>query len=160
MKTLVYFGIFTMLFISCKKDPDNIPEQEIRRLPNSLASATEIDTVNATAVLPLYRGQDANGGDVYYIITESNQVDISIKLGLNWTPKLVHAIGTAATQIATEVSGGPANPNNFPILKFSGNVDFAPERILVPGPDLFPLDPASQPGSVGDAAYSPLVILP
>ncbi len=69
MKTLVYFGIFTMLFISCKKDPDNIPEQEIRRLPNSLASATEIDTVNATAVLPLYRGQDANGGDVYYIFT-------------------------------------------------------------------------------------------
>ncbi|MEJ7685429.1 MAG: hypothetical protein WKG06_47825 [Segetibacter sp.] len=57
--------------------------------------------------MPLYRGQDANGGDVYYIITESNNVDRSIKLGLNWTPKLVHAIGTKAVQAATVVNGGP-----------------------------------------------------
>ncbi len=129
----------------------------MRSLPNKLASAMEIDTVNATAVLPLYRGQDAAGGDVYYIITEANDVDQSIKLGLNWTPKLVHAIGTKAVQSATIVSGGAKNHNNFPILKFSGNVDFSPEKKIVPGPDLFPLDPATQPGSVGDANYSPLV---
>lgn len=155
MKTIFIILFVTASFLSCKKDPIHVHPK--RSLPNSLASATQIDTVNATAVLPLYRGQDASGGDVYYILTESNDVDISIKLGLNWTPKLVHAIGTAATQTATEVSGGPKNPNNFPILKFSGNVDFAPVRKLVPGPDLFPLDPASEPGSVGDAAYSPLV---
>ncbi len=53
--------------------------------------------------------------------------------------------------------GGPQNPHNFPILKFSGNVDFSPTRNLVPGPLGFPLDPASTPGSVGDANYSPLV---
>ena len=128
-----------------------------RTLPNQLESATSIDTVNATAVLPLYRGQDASGADVYYIITECNNVDKSIELGLNWTPKLVHAIGTIAVQTATVVTGGAANPHNFPILKFSGNVNFAPVRNLVPGPDLFPLDPASEPGSVGDATYSPLV---
>ncbi len=151
------FALAVLIFAACKKEPNNPTMPKIRKLPNSLASATEIDTVNATAVLPLYRGQDANGGDVYYIITESNNVDKSIELGLNWTPKLVHAIGTMATQTATEVSGGRANPNKFPILKFSGNVDFTPERKLVPGPDLFPLDPASEPGSVGDAKYSPLV---
>lgn len=94
---------------------------------------------------------------MYYIITESNNVDKSIELGLNWTPKLVHAIGTKATQTATVVTGGPANPHNFPVLKFAGNVDFAPVRRLVPGPLGFPLDPATEPGSVGDAAYSPLV---
>ncbi|MEO5996206.1 MAG: hypothetical protein ABIN89_05740, partial [Chitinophagaceae bacterium] len=70
---------------------------------------------------------------------------------------LVHAIGTMATQVATVVNGGTKNPHNFPVLKFSGNVNFAPERKVVPGPELFPLDPASQPGSVGDAKYSPLV---
>ncbi|MEO7766216.1 MAG: hypothetical protein ABIS01_02275, partial [Ferruginibacter sp.] len=117
----------------------------------------EIDTVAATAVLPLYRGQDANGGDVYYIITESNKVDESIKLGLNWTPKLVHAIGTMAVQTATVVTGSPKNPNDFPILKFSGTVDFSPVKKLVPGPDIFPLDPSTEPGSIADAKYSPMV---
>lgn len=110
---------------------------------------------NATCVLPLYRGLDANGGDVYYCITEVNNVDKAIQFGLNWTPKLVHAIGTAAVQTATVVSG--TTTNGFPVLQFPGNVDFSPTRMLIPGPDLFPLDPASQPGSVGDAMYSPLV---
>ncbi len=153
-KILLLSILMSAFFVSCKK---NDPVKKKRSLPNSLASATQIDTVNATAVLPLYRGQDASGGDVFYIITESNNVDKSIELGLNWTPKLVHAIGTKATQTATVVSGGKRNPNNFPILKFSGNVNFAPVKKLVPGPELFPLDPATEPGSVGDATYSPLV---
>jgi hypothetical protein len=156
MKNLIFLAVLVFIGGSCKKNNSNI-ERKIRSLPNSLASATQIDTINATAVLPLYRGQDASGGDVFYIITESNNVDKSIELGLNWTPKLVHAIGTKATQTATVVTGGARNPNNFPILKFSGNVDFAPVRKVVPGPMGFPLDPASEPGSVGDANYSPLV---
>ncbi len=156
MKKLIYVAAIILIAVSCKKT-DNKPPQKLRSLPNFLASATEIDTVNATAVLPLYRGQDANGGDVFYIITESNNVDISISLGLNWTPKLVHAIGTKAVQTATLVNGGPKNPNNYPIVKFSGNVDFSPVRKVVPGPDIFPLDPSSTPGSRGDANYSPLV---
>lgn len=156
MKKILVIILAAAFIVACKKT-DESPEKKIRTLPNSLASATQIDTINATAVLPLYRGQDASGGDVFYIITESNNVDKSIELGLNWTPKLVHAIGTKATQTATVVTGGAKNPNDFPILKFSGNVNFAPVRKLVPGPMGFPLDPASEPGSVGDAAYSPLV---
>ncbi|MEO6488731.1 MAG: hypothetical protein ABIO04_02230 [Ferruginibacter sp.] len=148
---------FLMLGIGCTKTNTIDNTKHHGSLPNQLASATEIDTVNATAVLPLYKGQDANGGTVYYIITESNDVDESIRLGLNWTPKLVHAMGTAAVQTATVVAGETGNPNNFPVLKFPGNVNFAPTRNLIPGPMLFPVDPASEPGAVGDAAYSPLV---
>lgn len=159
MKYLISLAAFIIIMESCKKSSDVNPgPAKIRTLPNQLASATQIDTVNATAVLPLYRGQDANGGEVYYIITESNNVDVSIKMGLNWTPKLVHAMGTIAVQNATQVTNsGAKNPNDFPLLKFSGNVDFSPARNVVPGPDIFPLDPASTPGSVGDATYSPLV---
>lgn len=156
----ITIAAFSLSIPSCKKETitliDTVALQH-GSLPNQLASATEIDTVNATCILPLYRGQDANGGDVYYIITESNNVDTSIALGLNWTPKLVHAMGTAAVQTATVVTGGVPNPHNFPILKFPGNVDFAPERLLVLGPDTFPLDPSSHAGSSGDALYSPLV---
>ncbi len=156
MKKLISFSLLVTLIVSCNKETAQ-PQVKIRSLPNRLASAMQIDTIAATAVLPLYRGQDAAGGDVYYIITESNDVDQSIKLGLNWTPKLVHAIGTKATQNATVVSGGAKNPNDFPVLKFSGNVDFKPVKKVVPGPNLFPLDPATEPGSVGDAQYSPIV---
>ncbi len=159
MKKLIYVALLALLSASCNKNNDNVtPTPVLRELPNTLASATEIDTIAATAILPLYRGKDANDGDVYFIITESNDVDVSIRMGLNWTPKLIHALGTVAVQNATVVNdGGPKNPHDFPVLKFSGNVDFAPTRNLVPGPDLYPLDPASEPGSVGDATYSPLV---
>ena len=58
-----------------------------RSLPNSLSSVTGLDFETPSGVFPLYRGQDMNGGDVYYIVTESNEIDESIRLGLNWTPK-------------------------------------------------------------------------
>ncbi|MBA3658700.1 MAG: hypothetical protein H0W67_03815 [Gemmatimonadales bacterium] len=128
-------------------------------LPNNLSSVISLDTVAATAVLPLYRGEDMAGNSVYFIITESNKIDESVRLGLNWTPKLVHALRTKAVQQATAATGGGANPNNFPVVQFSGNVDFSPTRNLVPGPQLFPLDPSTTPGSVGDANYSPVFTL-
>ncbi|MBA2566020.1 MAG: hypothetical protein H0V09_11455 [Gemmatimonadetes bacterium] len=139
-------------------DPGGDGMGDRRSLPNRLESATNIDTVNATAVLPLYRGEDMSGNSVFFIITESNELEESIRLGLNWTPKLVHAIPTAATQRATvQEEQDDRNPNGFPLLRFPGNVDFSPARNLVPGRDLFPLDPATTPGSFGDALYSPLV---
>ena len=159
MKYILLTLLFPAFLLSCKKNQNDTPAADkLKSTPNNMASVTEIDTVNATGVFPLYRGQDANGGDVYYVLTESNNVDKAIELKLNWAPKLIHAMGTAAVQTATIVTGtGIKNPNNFPVIKFSGNVDFSPVRKLVPGPLLYPLDPSSQPGSVGDAKYSPLV---
>ncbi len=157
MKKIFMILCASAFLFSCKKDNSPVEDESKESTPNNMKSVTDLDTVNATGVFPLYRGQDANGRDVYYILTESTDVGRSIDLGVNWSPKVIHALGTKAVQTATIVTGGKKNPNNFPILKFSGNVDFSPERKLVPGPDLFPLDPASQPGSVGDANYSPLV---
>jgi hypothetical protein len=128
----------------------------LRSVPNNMTSASQVDTVNATAVFPLYRGEDMDGNSVFYIITESTNVDESIRLGINWAPKMIHAMGTKATQRATIVNRGRGNPNNFPVVRFSGNVDFSPVRKLVPGKELFPLDPSTTPGSVGDEIYSPL----
>ncbi|MBA3317557.1 MAG: hypothetical protein H0T50_05635 [Gemmatimonadales bacterium] len=137
----------------------NDPSRPGQLLPNNLASVISLDTAAATAVLPLYRGEDASGNAVYFVITESNNLDESVRLGLNWAPKIVHAAGTKAVQQATEASGGGNNRNDFPVVRFSGNVDFAPTRSLVPGPELFPLDPSTTPGSVGDADYSPVFTL-
>lgn len=156
MKKVLSIVLVCAFLFSCKKDNLVREDENKESTPNNMASVT-VDTVNATGVFPLYRGQDANGGDVYYVLTESTDVGKAIDYGLNWSPKIIHALGTAAVQTATVVSGGPKNPNDFPILKFSGNVDFSPVRKLVPGPDLYPLDPSSQPGSAGDANYSPLV---
>lgn len=72
-------AFYLLSFSACKKNQDETVSK-VRSLPNKLASATQIDTVNATAVLPLYRGQDANGGDVFYIIT--NQTTLINQLSL------------------------------------------------------------------------------
>jgi hypothetical protein len=47
------------------------------------------------------------------------------------------------------------------MIRFKGDVDFSPVRTLAPGPfpNTFPPSVAI-PGSVGDAEYSPLVVLP
>lgn len=127
-----------------------------RSVPNNMASASQVDTVKATAVFPLYRGEDMAGNSVFYTLSESTDVDESIRLGINWASKMIHAMNTKATQRATVVNRGRRNPNRFPVVRFPGNVDFSPVRKLVPGKDIFPLDPSTTPGSVGDENYSPL----
>ena len=150
-------ALLALAAAACDDDgPTGSGPDQIRSIPNNMTSASQVDTVNATAVFPLYRGEDMDGNSVFYTITESTEVDESIRLGLNWAPKMIHALGTKATQKATVVNRGRRNPNDFPVVRFSGNVDFSPVRKLVPGQDIFPLDPATTPGSVGDANYSPL----
>ncbi len=150
--------LLTAMNLSACDDSSSTDEGGGRRsLPNSMTSVTDLNFETPSGVFPLYRGQDMNGGDVFYIITESNEIDESIRLGLNWTPKLVHVLGTRAVQTATMVSRtGGNNVNDFPVVRFSGNVDFSPERLIVPGRNLFPLNPATTAGSVGDANYSPV----
>lgn len=131
-----------------------------REIPATLPSAIEVDEENLTVTLPLFRGRGPDGGGVYYVLTESSQIERALGLGINWAPKLKNALGTDAVQTVETGGSGQFNPYN-PRTRFEGTVDFSGERTVAPGPDGFPLDTEdTQPGSVGDDAYSPLVTTP
>ena len=128
-------------------------------IPNTFASALAIDKANYTVTLPLFRGQVTGKGGVYFVLTESSDFNDAVARGINWSPKLKNALGTAAVQYA-QVSDLPPGQSCFDakegIVQFSGTVDFSGQRLVVPGPNLFPLDPSSHAGPVGGSNYSPL----
>jgi len=111
-----------------------------------LPSAIELDRTAGTVTLPLFRGQH-DGRKAWYIVTESSNKDDAERRGVNHAPKLTNALGTEAVQRARVVDG---------VVRFSGTVDFGPERLVVPGPNGFPPE-RFRPGAVGDADYSPLI---
>jgi hypothetical protein len=121
--------------------------------PVQLLKSGTIDFDAGTIELPLYRGQLRNGRAVWYILTDTSDKTASESLGLNHAGKLAYATTGRA------VRNGRLLPDA--VIEFEkGRVDFAPERVVVPGeaPNFFP--PAqAEPGSVGDADYSPLVRL-
>ncbi|WP_265108857.1 hypothetical protein [Halosolutus halophilus] len=129
-------------------------------IPAELPSAIEIDAEDKTVTLPLFQGRGPDDEDVHYVLTETSGLDHALRLGLNWAPKLRNALETPAVQ---EVSMGMSEqfePRNSQI-RFAGTVDFSSDRNVAPGPDGFPLDAENtQPGSVGDDAYSPFVTTP
>jgi hypothetical protein len=98
---------------------------------------------------PLYHGTSGGHG-VYYVITDASSLSVARALGVNYTPKLAQAAGTAAVQdSSSELITGNG-------IGFPATVDFSPARVLVPSATGFP--PATaQPGAVGDPGYSPLV---
>lgn len=109
-------------------------------------AGAELDDAAETITLPIFKGQ-FNGQDAWYIITESSNREDAERRGVNFSPKLANALGTVAVQTVT-MSGG--------MVQFAGTVNFAPNRVVVPGPTGFP--PAdAQPGAIGDANYSPLI---
>ena len=111
-----------------------------------LESALAVDTASGTVTLPLLEGRH-DGAVVWYVVTESSDGADADRRGVNRSSALRNALGTRAVQTARVRDG---------LLDFTGTVDFAPERVVVPGPDAFP--PARvQAGAVGDADYSPLV---
>ncbi len=113
-----------------------------------LDSTIGIDTENGSITLPLYEGRH-DGATVWYVVTESSNPGDAQQRGVNHSKSLRNALGTAAVQSAPEVDG---------LLHFEGTVDFAPERIVVPGEEPNPFPPTFvQAGAVGDADYSPLV---
>ncbi len=113
-----------------------------------IQSATNLDPVAETVVMPLFKGRAAKGDAVWYIITESSDINDARARGINPAPKLANALGTKAVQQVKLVGGE---------VKFAGTVDFSPTRIVVPSsPNGFPPDQAV-PGARGDAAYSPLI---
>jgi hypothetical protein len=111
-----------------------------------MESTIRFDEPSETITLPLHMGTH-NGSAVWYIVTESSDREDARARGVNWAPRLANALSTTAVQKAGAANGAFA---------FSGTVDFAPQHVLEPGPTGFP-PAAAQPGSTGDAAYSPLV---
>lgn len=111
-----------------------------------LDSTIALDEGKGTITLPLFKGTH-NGDDAWYVVTESSDREDAERRGINWSPKLINAIGTRAVQ-QVAISGGR--------IAFKGTVNFAPVRTVVPGPGGFPPVQAD-PGSIGDEFYTPLI---
>jgi len=182
MKKYLLIIFATTLFFSCKKNKEetsmlqeaenllavaaqqrNLSKEEFRKIlinNNRFTAAQNVFFPSALAVdysrkhvtLPVYKGIGPGGNPTYYIITEAADFDVAKKLGLNYAPKLVNGRGTAGSQQVTIENG---------MIKFKGDVDFTPVRSITPGPFPNTFPPATaQPGSVGDAEYSPVIVLP
>ncbi len=121
--------------------------------PVQLLQSGTVDQDKGTIELPLYRGQLPDGRNVWYVLTDTTDQGNGDALGLNVSHKLAFGATGNGSRTATLDSDGT--------LTFdAGTVDFSPEHVLVPGdaPVFFPPKTA-QPGSVGDADYSPLVTI-
>lgn len=134
------------------------PSQSNPRLigPLQLLTAGTLDEDQGTITLPLYRGHLTTGEPVWYVLTDTTDRDNAAALGLNFSAKLQYADADGGGAVRT---GRYVNEGGETILVFDqGTVDFSPVRSITPGaaPDFFPPS-SSQPGSVGDAEYSPLV---
>jgi hypothetical protein len=125
-------------------------------IPNQLESAIAIDKVNHTVTLPLYKG--AFGDErVWYVLTDTSDLQEAARLGINWSPKLANGLGTAAVQHATlSPASGSGVLDSRSVVHFQGTVDFSGQRVVIPGPDFFPVLAGTHAGPVGDARYSPL----
>ena len=121
--------------------------------PYQLLKAGALDQEAGTLTLPLYKGQLATGETVWYILTDTSDERNAAALGLNFSAKLVYAdVGRGVRKASQVLVGGKS------VVVFQGGrVDFSPDPLVTPGaaPNYFP-PLAAQPGSVGDADYSPL----
>jgi len=125
-------------------------------IPNQLESAISVDKANHTVTLPLYKGAFGDQR-VWFVITDTSDLSESARLGVNWSPKLANALGTPAVQHATlSPASDRGQLDSLSVVHFQGTVDFSGKRVVIPGPDFFPVLPGTHAGPVGDANYSPL----
>jgi hypothetical protein len=120
----------------------------------SLTTVNVSSSARGTVTLPLYKGAvntPAGLRPAWYIILDAGNQAEADRLGVNFSKKLrVANVGDAARPATLRADGT--------FLFASGIVDFSPSRLVVPGPEEQPFPPKhAQPGSVGDADYSPLV---
>jgi len=116
-------------------------------------SALEINfTYRAAFVtLPLFRGLSPANEPVYYIITDASDFDVARKMGINYAPKMRHAVGDGAQRVTLDDG----------VMRFRGNVDFTPEHLVIPGSAMAPFPPrVAKAGAVGDAEWSSMAVLP
>jgi hypothetical protein len=116
-------------------------------------SALEVNFTYRAAfvVLPLFRGLSPRNEPVHYIITDASDFDVARAMGLNFSPKMRHAVGDGAQRVTLENG----------VMRFRGNVDFTPEHLVVPGSPAAPFPPrVARAGAVGDAEWSSMAVLP
>jgi hypothetical protein len=119
--------------------------------PVLLMKSAHVDLEKGTATLPLRKGHLRSGELVWFVITDTTDENLANLHGLVYSPKLSYGLAGKASRQATIDKDGS-------FVFDAGKVDFSPERSVTPGaaPNFFP-PKAFQPGSVGDADYSPLV---
>jgi hypothetical protein len=146
-------GPMMVLFASCfamdvSSAADTSTEKRITKL---FLTSGQVDLAREVVKLPLHRGRLSSGETVWFVLTDVSDLATSKKMGLTWAPSLSRAKHLASTRVAEMDES-----NNFTFK--SGRVDFSPTQTLEPGktPNFFPPRKA-QPGSIGDAHYSPLV---
>ncbi len=121
--------------------------------PYQLLKSGVLDDVAGTITLPLYKGQLPDGRLVWYVLTDTTDSKNAEALGLNFSAKLEYAaVGKGVRRASQQLINGETT-----VVFETGSVNFAPQVSVTPGtaPDYFP-PVAVQPGSVGDADYSPL----
>jgi hypothetical protein len=104
---------------------------------------------DSTVTLPLHHGT-SRGRDVWFIILDASTSNAAQAYGINRSNKLSGAAGPTAVQRVAVMNG---------TIEFPASVDFAPQRVVLPGPAGFP-PAAAAPGAVGEDGYSPLIQLP
>lgn len=184
MKKVILLILVSTIFISCKKNSETAISENLKEADGLLATAAQqrniskeefmktlvdigkftaqqnvffpsalvVDFTAKRVTLPVYKGIGPSGNPTYYIITEAADYDVAKLMGVNFAPRLIYGKGTTGSQQVTIENG---------MIKFKGDVNFTPVRSVTPGvfPNTFP--PATaQPGSIGDAEYSPLIVLP
>jgi hypothetical protein len=118
--------------------------------PLQLLRSGPVDLNASTVTLPLYKGQLVTGETVWYVLTDTTDKGNAEALGLNWSPKLSYsALGARVANLG---------PNNTLIFE-NGTVDFSPERQVMPGSESAFPPSQSNPGSIGDSDYTPLVLV-
>lgn len=114
-------------------------------VPSTLPSASRLDRESRLVTLPVYRGTDALGADLWYAVTATSRIDESLRQEVNWAPKLANAIDTEAVQRVGRAVPSPRTRRQAPV-PFPATVDFDP-----------PNRGFGSPLAVAEPGYSPLV---
>lgn len=132
-------------------DPAALGLEINQRGPLNLLASGSVNLAAGTVTVPLHRGRMKSGETVWYVLLDTDDKGQADALGINYAPKLTFASVGKAVRTA-HLDG------SHTLVFDAGKVDFKPERKVVPGsaPNFFP-PKSAEPGSVGDADYSPLV---
>jgi len=121
--------------------------------PFQFIRSARVHEDEGTVTFRLYHGHLKNGENQWYILTDTNSLELADHQGLGFSAKLGFADHGRGVRNATTANDGT-------LIFEKGRVDFSPVRQIVPGaaPNYFP-PKVAQPGSVGDNDYTPIVKL-